>query len=246
MTSFPLALGFVLIHLFGGRLVFLEGRPRSRWLSVAGGISVAYVFVHVLPELGEAQARLGAHLGVVPFVEHHAYLMALLGLSVFYGVERLVGATQAAGRVRQAVAARASESPSGPLVFWLHVGSFAAYNLLIGYLLVHREDTALQSQVTYFVAMGVHFLVNDFALREDHRATYTRLGRWWLAAAIAAGWAVGLAVALSGPAVDALFAFLAGGVLLNVLKEELPEEQKSRFWPFAAGAAGYALVLLAL
>jgi hypothetical protein len=32
-----------------------------------------------------------------------------------------------------------------------------------------------------------------------------------------------------------LFAFLAGGVVLNVLKEELPVERESRFWAFAAG-----------
>ena len=33
---------------------------------------------------------------------------------------------------------------------------------------------------------------------------------------------------------------------MNVLKEELPEERESRFWAFAAGAALYSVVLLAL
>ena len=40
-----------------------------------------------------------------------------------------------------------------------------------------------------------------------------------------------------------LFAFLAGGVVLNVLKEELPEDRQSRFLPFLLGAGGYALLL---
>ena len=39
-------------------------------------------------------------------------------------------------------------------------------------------------------------------------------------------------------------AFLAGGVILNVLKEELPEERKSRIAPFFIGAFGYAAILL--
>ena len=43
-----------------------------------------------------------------------------------------------------------------------------------------------------------------------------------------------------------LFAFQAGGVVMNVLKEELPEERESRFWAFALGAALYSAVLLAL
>ena len=40
--------------------------------------------------------------------------------------------------------------------------------------------------------------------------------------------------------------FLAGGVILNVLKEELPEEKKSRFLPFAFGAGVYTVLLLLL
>jgi hypothetical protein len=41
-----------------------------------------------------------------------------------------------------------------------------------------------------------------------------------------------------------LVALLAGGVILNVLKEEVPSERQSRFWAFAAGAAAYAGLLL--
>ena len=43
-----------------------------------------------------------------------------------------------------------------------------------------------------------------------------------------------------------LTAFLAGGVVMNVLKEELPEERESRFWAFALGTALYTMLLLAL
>jgi zinc transporter ZupT len=41
-----------------------------------------------------------------------------------------------------------------------------------------------------------------------------------------------------------LFAFLAGGIVLNVLKEELPEDRESQFWAFVVGAAVYSAVLL--
>ena len=67
-----------------------------------------------------------------------------------------------------------------------------------------------------------------------------------LAAAIIAGWGVGLATEIGEAAIGVLFAFLAGGVVLNVLKEELPEERRSRFLPFLIGASGYALLLLLL
>lgn len=41
-----------------------------------------------------------------------------------------------------------------------------------------------------------------------------------------------------------LTAFLAGGVVLNVLKEELPEERESSFGAFAVGATLYAAIVL--
>lgn len=47
-----------------------------------------------------------------------------------------------------------------------------------------------------------------------------------------------------GPAV--LQSFLAGGVLLNVFKEELPSEQQARAFPFAVGAVAFALLLISL
>ncbi len=42
-----------------------------------------------------------------------------------------------------------------------------------------------------------------------------------------------------------LIAFLAGGIIRNVLKEEVPEERESRFSAFAVGATAYAAILLA-
>lgn len=75
---------------------------------------------------------------------------------------------------------------------------------------------------------------------------YDNTGRWILAAAIITGWTIGNRTELSQAAIGILFAFLVGGVVLNVLKEELPEERESRFWAFAVGAIGYAALLLAL
>ncbi len=77
--------GFLLVHLFAGKLRLLDVIPRSRWLSLAGGISVAYVFIHVFPELEKAQRAIGESWQAAEWIEHHAYLVALSGLAVFYG-----------------------------------------------------------------------------------------------------------------------------------------------------------------
>lgn len=82
VVALAAALALTLVHLLAGKLRFLEGIPRSRWLSLAGGISVSYVFVHLLPELGEGQAAFDEE-GWLPFLERHVWLLALAGLAVF-------------------------------------------------------------------------------------------------------------------------------------------------------------------
>lgn len=94
--------------------------------------------------------------------------------------------------------------------------------------------------------MLLHFVVNDYGLREGQKDAYHRAGRWILAIAVFLGWGSGLVNEISDIALAVLVAFLAGGVILNVLKEELPRERRSRFWAFAVGAGGYAVLLLFL
>jgi len=230
---------FVAVHLFAGRLRFLDGIPRSRWLSFAGGVSVAYVFLHILPELAEAGPSAHDVDHVVPLIWRDLYVVALGGLAVFYGLERALVRAQG-----QQAYGGDEGSTTVPTMFWLHVASFAAYNALIGYLLVHREEHDLRGLVLFGGAMALHFLVNDYGLRQDHKESYARHGRWVLAAAVVLGWSLGLTTQVSALAVDVAFAFLAGGIVLNVLKEELPEERESRFLPFAIGVGGYACILL--
>lgn len=229
-----------LTHLFSGKLRFIN-IPRSRWLSAAGGVSVAYIFVHILPELSKHQAVLKEVAeGVIPFVEHHVYLIALLGLTVFYGLERIALIT----RLHRKQVGKGDATSLN--VFWLHMVSFSFYNALIGYLLLHREESGIVSLLVFSLAMATHFIVNDYGLREHHQHIYDRVGRWILAAAIIVGWVLGTRTQLDEAAIAVLFSFLAGGIVLNVLKEELPQERESRFWAFALGAAGYAALLLVI
>ena len=65
-----------------------------------------------------------------------------------------------------------------------------------------------------------------------------------VSAAITAGAIVALVAELDQLAIAVLQAFLAGAVLLNILKEELPAERRSRFWPFALSATAYGVLLL--
>ncbi|MGB3722689.1 MAG: hypothetical protein WA979_07715 [Pacificimonas sp.] len=226
----------VAVHMFSGKMRFLDRIPRSRWLSAAGGSSVAYVFVHLLPELAHAQDVVSEWVmdGPVAAIETHVYLLALIGLTVFYCLEQVMSSS----------AARQDMRDSSRL-FWMHLGFFAVYSLIIGYLLVQGEERTPAALVTYGIAMALHMLVVDVGLRHDHGALYHDRGRWVLAAMPVIGAALGLVMDISELAILSMVAFLGGGVILNVLKEELPEDRQSSFGAFLAGAGGYTVLLLA-
>jgi hypothetical protein len=233
MTAFLLALFLAVVHLFGGKLEFLNDIPRSRYLSFGGGIAVSYVFVHILPELNKHQRVIEESIPVFGFLNHHVYIGGLFGFLLFYALERHVKKSEKKG---------GSENFKG--VFWIHITSFSFYNMLAGYLLVQPLKEEMRELLLYAVAMGIHFLVNDYGLSKEHKNPYQNMGRWLLASSILIGWAFGRFVFIPDTVVALMFALLSGGILLNVMKEELPEERDSSILAFLAGAALYTILLL--
>ena len=220
------------LHLFGGRVHFITYVPRSKWLSFAGGASVAYVFLHLLPEVAAAARAIGERVEVLGIAEDLAWLLALVGLALFYAIEVRNRSSKGSGE-------------AGNSIFWFSMASYAVYNFLIGYLL-HRRSGDAADLALFVIAMALHFMVNDIALREHHKEPYRAVGRWVLVAAVALGAAAGLMIEVPEAAIGAALAFIGGGVILNVMKEELPDEAESSFASFATGAASYALLLLVL
>ncbi|MCC9166017.1 hypothetical protein [Pontibacter harenae] len=241
VSLWPILL-LALIHFFGNRLTFLSAMPRSVWLSGAGGVSVAYVFLHLFPELDEGQEHVETLAWAEGFLRHHVYLVALTGLAVFYGLERLVISSK-----NEAIADEEDdgEKPSFG-AFLVHIGSFAFYNALIGYLLFQREEGPVEEMALFSIAMALHFIVNDVGLLTYHKDNYERFGRWVLVVALVLGWGVGYVLEVSETIVVLVMAFIGGGVILNIMKEELPEERKSRFWAFGLGVAAYSVLLLSI
>ena len=233
-----MALAFCAVHLFVGKLRFLDQEPRSKWLSFAGGVAVAYVFLHILPELGAHGSTFERALGIARgAAEAWVYTLSLAGLSLFYGIERAIVVSRG-GRER----GDGRRPESG--VFWLHIAASGLLIFIIAYLLNHREDPTPEGLILFFVALLLHFVTADFASRADHPEIYDGAGRWVLVAATLAGWLTGLFVELPQIAIGCLFAFVGGAMVLVILKEELPEERNSRFLPFLGGAGIYAVLVI--
>jgi hypothetical protein len=233
-ASLLVILGLILVHLFSAELPFLARATRNRWLSLAAGVPVAFVFLQILPALGRDQQTVVAAVGVL---KNQLYLVALAGLATFAGVEQAIQASRRRNRV-----AGAGNATSGG-VFWLSITSYAGVNAIIGYLLL-REERTPRGLILFGVAMALKFMVDDYGLHKDHRRAYDRQGRWIVAGALLFGWAIAYLAAVPPVAVAMLRGFLAGGILLNVLKEVLPMLRETGFAPFLLGITLYAAMLL--
>jgi multisubunit Na+/H+ antiporter MnhB subunit len=238
MTMMWVALGAAVligIHLIGSTLRFMSIVPRHGLLSFAGGIAVAYVFIHVLPNLAEGASLVEQELGDSPIADHVVWLVALGGMVLFYAIET------ASRNVRE------DESGSDRTqahIYVLSIASYGTYNAVVAYLLHEQADQGAAAIAFFVVAMSLHFLVNDYALHEHHKERYERSGRWILIAAVAVGAVIGAMTQITPLVLELTTALIAGGVILNVMKEELPDEADRQFPAFVAGAGGYAVLLL--
>lgn len=219
------AIGLGLVHVTVGTVDLRV--PQEYWRSGAGGIAVAYVFVHLLPDLAERQETVSEQplLGVGVF---DLYVVAVVGFVAFYGVERV---------------ARTTPRPHDR-TFWLHIGSFGLYNGFIGYLLHDQFAFGGLTFLFYIAAIGPHMAVIEYGLQHHHEGQYKGFGQWLLAAAVVFGAGVGYVIDFGPVATSLYFAVLAGGIVLNVVKEEVPEGRRTRFWPFAGAAIAYAVLLV--
>lgn len=239
LVAAALALLLAGLHAAAPRIRGLPGVPERATGSFAGGLAVAYVFLHLLPEIAEGNEAVGEALSDVveptPLLDLAIFLVALAGFTVFYGLER---AARGRGRPPE-------DAPAG--VYWLHLGSFTVYNALITYTLALRVRTGLFFALLFTLAMGLHFVLIDRGLEENYPRRFASSGRLVLVAALVVGWLLSaVAAPTSTLVVSLLTALLGGSILLNVFKEELPTGRRSSFGWFFTGLVLYAGLLTAV
>ena len=226
---------FAGVFLAGGRVHPLQSffRDRRSALSFGAGISIAYVFVRVLPELHEARLDVVAAVRApLPFEGAIVYYMALLGFMTFYSLDHLrrrSGESGEEGRERAA--------------FRFHLGGFAAYVALLSYLLVQDSPDSIGLTALYAVTIAVHLLGIDHSLREEYGAAYDGSGRFLLAGMSLLGWIAGLFGVLPALVLPALMALISGAIIVNSATMELPPEKDGRFMPFVTGGMMYGILL---
>lgn len=228
--AFLSVLVFACVHLFAERTRALRFTNHSRFLSTASGVAIAYVFVDILPKLSKNDALVHEWLWrFFPYLERHVYIMALIGFLFFFAIDR--SKTLLRGQ---------------SAFFYLSLGSYALFNFLIGYAVVDPENPEVQPLALFTFAMALHYFMNDYSLSQAHGVEYDAFAKWVLIGMLFLGWLVGLWIDLSPAAVGLVSAFIAGGIIMNVTRHELPEENPHSLGALLLAAFSYTAILLTI
>ncbi len=198
----------------------------ARIRAFAGGIAVGYAALYLLPKIGDYAVSLGTSRPDLPeLFQYRLYYFLLAGMVVYFLVHR----RRTAGRT---------------LPTALSGAVFLLYGFMTGSVL---EEIPRPGYFPYLLAGGamcLHFLGICHQLRERNTASFDRYMRWMLAASTLMGWAAGTLDLLSKGAVAVIVAFLGGGILVNVLRDEWPEQTPGRSVPFLVGVGLFTLLTL--
>jgi hypothetical protein len=235
-VAFVITAVLISAHLFATRLVRITWISSDYFLSFSAGISAAYVFLHMLPELVEGNAAIGKLLSgldpLTPFLELAIFAIAMVGFVVYYALALHVE----------------KESPRGQadISFRVAMLFYALLNFCVAYAMPLRVQTGLAYTIIFTVAIGLHNVILDLHLMDWFPKRYARYGRLILAGSLAAGWGVS---AISDPIhvvfVALMIAFLSGAILYQVLGQELAHKKARRFPYFVSGIV-LITVLLAM
>ena len=221
-------------HWLASKVANRPDREQVRWASFGGGAGMAYVFVHLLPELAShGQALSGAPVmetfAPTPITEALLFLIALVGIMVTYSLDVLASHERQAGKVAGS----------------LHTLNFAAISYLYAYSLPSLISTGLAYGVLFTIAISAHVLLADRTMAARHPTIFRTRMRWIGTAALILGL---LHAALLHPVADLHLAiataFLGGGLLMAVFREELPTVNRTRLGWFVAGTLSMTSLLL--
>lgn len=227
IDSIIIGIGFILIQLFATHVISSTSLSASTWLSLCGGVAIAYVFVYILPTLHNEQNQLGGDSAL----QAELYVLGLFGLLVYFTIYKLADQRRNEGEDTR--------------FYLVEVGFFAAYTFMVSYI-VFSSDVATIEAAFYGLAIGLHFIGVSYNLWLENHHLHIKAGRFILAGATLLGIISGSIGPPSNLYVDAMIAFTSGAMIFNVISKEMPTERNTRLYTFLGSASIYAVVIIAL
>jgi len=229
-----------LAHIWGYRISRLDTIKTRGWVSFSAGASVAYVFMHVFPEVGLFQQQLFGHGETASFIKEQLYLAALSGLCFLFLLDSI-----------EQHLINENVDPAKPYrhflkLFWLRSVLYGLYNLMVAYMITEKPASDLVNLLLIAVALMLHFIVLNTGFIEDYGIYYQKYVRWLAVAGLFLGWILGIFTAQPDEIIATCFAIVGGMITYVALKYELTETENQAPIHFLAGVVLYSLIILTI
>ncbi|WP_214703150.1 MULTISPECIES: hypothetical protein [unclassified Exiguobacterium] len=222
-----------LINFFGIYLFREETVPSKKWFSFSSGVAITYFFMYLLPSLNKRQDTLRVDwLNLA--LPSEIYIVSLIGFTLFYGTMRFVRTPHFQ-----------DEAVDRAVSYWLQVTLLTTYMTFSAYV-VTADSVTFVARSFYATALGVHFLALGHDLNRHYGERYMRQGRYLLSGGILLGGFVSRWIDLAAHVEALCFAFVAGAMILNIVKFELPSDRNLHFRTFVLAVFSYGGLLLIL
>jgi len=232
-----------LAHILSNRAKLLDAFESHGWVSFGAGASVAYVFVHIFPEIGVFQQQLTGHNGhnqPVSFINQPLYLAALGGLCFLYLLDTIE--TDFYDASSKTLERHKYHLP----LFSLRAILYALYNIMIAYIITQRPGEGLINITLIASALMLHFMVINVHSHEKYGELFEKYMRWPAVCGLIVGWALGIIISIPDAITVTAFSLIGGMITYIALKKELPQTEHRAPFHFIAGVVIYSLIVLAI
>ena len=222
-----LAAGLASVHLWFPWFDDRYSAQTDRWMGFVGGIATGYVILHLLPKIARHTVGIiGLDENVeVHFLDLRLYYLLLSAIVIYLFMVHL-----SHSQVRWNLLARVFD-------YTVH----GAYSFLLGYVFVESSSDFTDVSLIVALILAAHLMGMIHILRATRRVGYDGGARWIYCALLALGAGLGLTTELPKMFISALYAFLAGIILVNVIAEELPLKHQARVPWYVLGICVFLL-----
>jgi len=229
------------VHLLCGKNSWWNFFEAHGWVSFSAGASVAYVFIHVFPDISILQQQFSgvpSHHYKGQFFNQPLYLTALAGLCLPYFLDTLeLSYTEEGKKCHEQV---------HQSIFGIRKLLYMLYNVMLAYMIVNRHNEGVLSMKIIVLVLSMHFIVLNANFREIYQELFKQYVRWFAVLGLILGGVLAKTVTIPGFILAYVFALIGGIITYTALKQELPKTNHRAPFHFLAGVVCFSLLILSV
>jgi len=229
------------VHILCGKSIWWHFFETHGWVSFSAGASVAYVFIHVFPEISILQQQfisIAGHHYTGQFISQPLYLTALAGISLPFLLDSL--------ELNYSEQNKKYHDHVHQGIFGFRKFLYTLYNMMLAYMIVNRHNDGIWSMKIIVIVLSMHFIVLNAYFKETYHELFNKYIRWFAASGLIIGGIVAKMITMPDVILAYIFALIGGIITYTALKLELPKTKHRAPFHFLAGVICFSLLILSV